>query len=237
MASNPMGVGRPTYRIKIKHCRDMAPETTRELHDIAGYFINEPVIGRQIFGWQVLLQAFMGLRASEVVRLRWDAAPRCAGHIDGNHIWLERSKHGVNPFAMIHPALADCLEALKTWRDEVHPGSPWFLPWYSDCASDPRRLTSALNSATAALELPKRTSHGLRSFFVVVRRSQGICDGQIAAEIGDASGAKIITQVYGAIPPNWAGGKKLDWTPECGPVAWAKWAPDHGKIVAFPATA
>jgi hypothetical protein len=60
----------------------------------------------------------------------------------------------------------------------------------------------------------------MRSFFVTVRRSQGIADGQIAAEIGDSSGAAIIASTYGSIPPNWQGGTVLTWLPENSPPAW-----------------
>jgi hypothetical protein len=46
------------------------------------------------------------------------------------------------------------------------------------------------------------TSHGMRAYYVTVRRSQGIKDGQIAAEIGDKSGVALIVSTYGDLPPN-----------------------------------
>lgn len=68
-----------------------------------------------------------------------------------------------------------------------------------------------------------RTSHDLRAFYVTVRRSQGIPDAQIAAEIGDRMGAAIIASTYGAIPPNWRGGPQIDFLPTKQEKAWSRW--------------
>jgi hypothetical protein len=52
------------------------------------------------------------------------------------------------------------------------------------------------------------------AFYVTARRSQAIPDAQVAAGIGDKSGATIIETTHGAIPPNWQGrGEPLDWLP------------------------
>ena len=54
-----------------------------------------------------------------------------------------------------------------------------------------------------------------------LRQPIEISDAQIAAEIGDASGASIIASTYGAVPPNWKGStQKLTWTPTKGAPAW-----------------
>jgi hypothetical protein len=60
----------------------------------------------------------------------------------------------------------------------------------------------------------------MRAYYVTARRSQGISDAQIAAEIGDSTGASIISSTYGAVPPNWRGGGKIGWLPANGPAAW-----------------
>jgi hypothetical protein len=59
----------------------------------------------------------------------------------------------------------------------------------------------------------------LRAYYVTVRRSQGVGDGQIADEIGDSSGAATVVQSYGGIPPNWRGAAGLTWMPK-GEPAW-----------------
>ena len=50
--------------------------------------------------------------------------------------------------------------------------------------------------------------------------SRGIPDGQIAAEIGDRTGASIIASTYGEIPPNWKGGEGMTWTAAGKPFPW-----------------
>jgi hypothetical protein len=42
---------------------------------------------------------------------------------------------------------------------------------------------------------------------------------------GDVTGASIIAQVYGAIPPNWRGGPGVSFLPETGFPAWHQWLP------------
>jgi len=82
------------------------------------------------------------------------------------------------------------------------------------------------------LVLPHVTAHGLRSFYVTKRRSDGIADAQIAAEIGD-NNVEMISQTYGDRPPNWTGGQKLSFLPSEGLPAWRRWAPAQDKIVAI----
>ena len=71
----------------------------------------------------------------------------------------------------------------------------------------------------------KVTSHGMRAFYVLVRRSWGIQDGVIAVELGIGSGPELIARTYGAVPANWrnGGGPRLSWLPT-GEPAWAKLA-------------
>jgi lipoyl-dependent peroxiredoxin len=89
-------------------------------------------------------------------------------------------------------------------------------------------LAHALAKAGPLVLGRRITSHGMRSFYVTVRRSQGISDGQIAAEIGDRTGPSIIASTYGSIPPDWqgrsgpdmaAGGGRfcVGWSIESGP--------------------
>ena len=63
----------------------------------------------------------------------------------------------------------------------------------------------------------------MRAFYVLIRRSWGIDDGQIAVELGQRSGAGLIATTYGDVPPNWrnGGGPKLKWLPK-GETAWAE---------------
>lgn len=235
----PVCLNRPKFRQEtVVHCRDNMPQDANELHALAAYLFDDP--RSESLGWQLLLEAFTGCRTAEVLKMRWDAKPRQAGFIEGDWLWLERSKGGVNPFAQIHPDLRDLLEALKRWRDTryaiacreaiemqlpVPELSPYFVP-SNRCPGKPCNkgsLTHALSriGPIIAGEGAVRTSHGLRAYYVTVRRSQGISDAQVAAEIGDKSGASIIVSTYGAIPDNWRGGKSLDWIPQEKEPAWS----------------
>jgi integrase len=201
------------------------PISGTELHNLARYFFERSQ--SEVLGWQILLEAMTGCRTSEILKLRWDAKHRGeAGFIEGDWLWISRSKGGVKPFCQIHPALKETLRWLKAWRNARHPESPWFLPSSRKTNGAPRKnrvtgilpvalksLTHALADAGKKVAGAKRTSHGLRAFYVTVRRSQGITDAQIADEIGDKSGASIITSTYGAVPPNWRGAAKLSWMP------------------------
>ncbi len=92
---------------------------------------------------------------------------------------------------------------------------------------DDRALAHALRRACTALQLPHRTPHAMRSFYVTKRRSDGASDAQIAAEIGDKT-VELIQRTYGDCPKNWIGGEKLDWLPKEGQPAWRKWSPPQG---------
>ena len=203
-----------------RRSREAAPATGDELHALAQALfasrINEP------YGWWLLLLALTGCRRSEVLELRLDASAGEPGHVEGQWLWLNRKKGGINPFALITPELSACIEAHHRWHTLRYPGHPYWIPHRNDkTAHAPAdALGKAMNRATAKLQLPRRTPHGLRAFYVTLRRSQGISDAQIAAEIGDATGAAIVAQVYGAVPPNWQGGKELAWLPSQGEPAW-----------------
>jgi integrase len=213
---------RPRFRsAKVRHCRDVMPVDADELHALAATLFEQPKSAP--LGWQLLLEAFTGCRTNEVLQLRWDAGAHQPGHIDGQWLWLARSKGGVNPFALIHPALRSLLSALKRWREDYNPKSPWFVPSFNREGRQPvdtSSLVHKLKDIAGPICGAHRTSHGLRAYYVTVRRSQGISDAQIAAEIGDRSGAEIIASTYGQIPPNWQGRAGLTWLPK-GLPAWS----------------
>lgn len=220
---NALAGARPRFyqASKARHCRDFAPVSGDDLHALATALFESP--RSECLGWQVLVQAMTGCRTSEVLRLRWDAKSRSdAGFVEGEWLWLRRSKGGVNPFAVVHPALKECLAALSDWRRRRFPGSPWFFPSPYDETRhvDSTALIHALKRISPLVSKGKRTAHGLRAFFVTVRRSQGISDAQVAAEIGDATGAAIVASTYGAVPPNWRGGPEIGFMPLDGLPAW-----------------
>jgi integrase len=215
-----------TRKSGTRHCRDNAPGSGTELHRIAEELLSKQ--DTEPLAWLLLLLALTGCRVSEILALRMDASERNQpGFIQEDWLWLNRAKGGVNPFAVLHPPLRDCIAAHKQWHLERFPNHPAWIPHRfsnkepaSSCS-----LNHALKRITAKLNLPHRHTHALRAFFVTVRRSQGVSDAQIAAEIGDVTGASIIAQVYGAIPPNWRGGPGVSFLPETGFPAWHQWLP------------
>lgn len=209
--SNPFTI-RPKFRAKVvRHCRESMPADATELHALARVLFEDP--GSEVLGWQLLFEAMTGCRTNEVLKLRWDAKSRYEpGFIEGEWLWLNRSKKGINPFVQIHPALKELLAQMRQWHQAKHPESPWFFPGKNPGQpSSTSSLTCALRRIAKLVGQGRRTSHGLRAYYVTVRRSQGISDAQIAAEIGDKSGAAIIVHTYGAIPPNWYGSVQMDW--------------------------
>jgi integrase len=206
----------------IQHCRDVAPESGDELNRLAAEFFACPQ--SEVLGWQMLMEAMTGCRTNEILKFRMDAAnTNTAGYIEGNYIFVQRSKRGVNPFAMIHPDLAEVINAHHHWHRNRFPDSPWWFPGNGTVtAVGVTALVHGLSRITRNLGLPHRTSHGMRSFYVTMRRSQGATDVQVAAEIGDKS-VDLIPRTYGNLPPNWTGRKGLSWRPTEGDPAWAEW--------------
>lgn len=213
-----------TASVKSKHRR---PRDAEELHVIARWFFK--LRESEVFGFQMLFEAFTGVRTSEALALRWDAKYGEPGFIDGEYLHLARKKQGVNPWVKIHPALATLIEKMKKWRvARAAPGrepSPWFFPSPYDAQKPVSKtgLVHALVRASKRLEgVAAYTSHGMRGYYATARRSEFAPDALIAAEMGDSSGAMIIVHNYGDLPPNWKDTKagKVGWLPEKGAPAW-----------------
>jgi integrase len=224
---NHLHHGRPRFhtRAMVTPSRDRSPASALELHRLAAWLLDDPRRATQSAGWVYLFQCLTGCRVSEMLRCRMDAAIFQPGFVDNQYFWLKRSKKGINPYAMIHDDFADCLAAHRLWHAKTFPKSPWYFPGRNDQPLRANSITKAVGRAAAAFRMPHRTSHGARAFYVTVRLSQGISAGQIAAEIGDVTGAPIIAQSYGGLPPDWRGGEHLAWKPKDVSPAWSRWLP------------
>jgi integrase len=225
IASNPIEHGRIQFcrSETVRHCREVQPASGDELHDLARFLFGNP--RSEVLGWQALFEAFIGQRTKEILRLRTDATERYQpGFVEGRHLWLHDSKthKGTFPYVEIHAALRDCLAAFQIWRQSHLSRSPWYFPSLHDPGkpADPTSLTHALGRACKAMGIAHRTSHGLRSYYVNVLRSQGKSDAEIALRIGHRTGGKLIVEVYGEILP-----VKLSFMPKDGPPAWSIFAP------------
>jgi hypothetical protein len=209
---------------RARHCRDCAPETGDELHEIVRLLFAGNQRGH-VLGWQALFEAFTGCRTNEVLLWRMDRHARGEpGFVESNKwLHLQRSKRGVNPWIVIdgRPELMALIEAHKQWHRTILEKTPWYFPSPENPAKPIRKwaLTARLGDLHKSGHLKKKiTSHGLRAFYVLVRRSQGISDGQIAAEIGDRT-ISLIETTYGSLPENWRGGNQVSFMPK-GKPAW-----------------
>lgn len=124
-----------------------------------------------------------------------------------------------------HEGLQGLLAAHAKWKTEYYPDSPWFFPGHDREANQPVHKSALAHTLrrlhTKKRITKKRTSHGMRAFYVTVRRSHGITDAQIAHEIGHTSGGSTLGKVYGGVPPEWlsGGGPRMSWLP-AGEPAW-----------------
>lgn len=226
----------------IRHCRESAPRSGDELHDIAAHLFEEP--RGQVIAWLALITAMVGGRVSEMISLRTDAGPQEPGNITDGVLWLRRAKKGSNNFFRIHPDLQVALEEFWRWRKwklGKRKSDWWFIGKDVSTPIGEQSLTHALRRAGELVCGTVRTAHGLRSFYVTVRRSQGASDPQIALEIGQTSGGREIVRTYGEATPI-----KVSWMPEKGKPAWeelykfyqsslpCKQVSKKGKIIRFP---
>jgi len=201
----------------VKHCRESAPRSGDELHDLAGALFDSK--RSQVLGWLTLITAMVGCRISEMLALRTDAKQGEPGNITNGVLWLRRKKKGANNFFVMHDDLKECLRHFDLWRQKQGPRvreSVWWFP--GKIAGQPveiQALTHALQRAGKIVAKAARTAHGLRSFYVTCRRSQGASDAQIALEMGHLSGGREIVRTYGDATP-----EKVHWMPSEGDPAW-----------------
>jgi len=98
-----------------------------------------------------------------------------------------------------------------------------FLPSHCGGSVGKGALVHALRRLHRTGKLKRKlTSHGMRAFYVLVRRSQGATDEQIAWEIGHSSNGACVKTTYGGVPENWrsGGGPNLKWFPSALKPAW-----------------
>jgi len=235
---NPLA-GRVRYHssTNARHAKAMAPSDTEELHEIVGHLFAER--RSEVLGWQAMFEAQTGLRTNEALTLRMDARPDEPGGLtaDGGSLCVRRSKKSgrENPYVQVHAGLRQLLDAHKAWHAQRYPKSSWYFPGRdrdADQSADKSVLTKALARLHKTKLVKKKiTSHGLRAFYVMVRRSNGISDSQIAWEINHIGGVSTLESVYGAVPPHWldGNGPKLGWIPKSAP-AWSKIKPVEGVV-------
>lgn len=229
---------RPRFQIasNVKHSRERSIESGDVLNAIANYFFKSPKSA--VMGWLTLFSGMTGCRNTELLGLRRDAKnPDDPGFIEGGYLFIRRAKSGLNPYLQLTGEFGETVDAFLEWRDLHFIRSPWFFPGRpANKRKSGKEVSSkaigelhgrmrkdsfrhALYRASQELGLPRCSPHGLRSFYVTKRRSDGAPDIQIAAEIGDRT-VSLISQTYGDVPPNWFGKHKISFRPSTGEPAW-----------------
>jgi integrase len=229
LSANPF-TNRPTYRDPgdVVHAPEAMPSDDDELHRIISDLFDA---GGQsvVAGAQLMFMAMTGLRPGEPGALRWDAIGDQPGarrtilrDAESVEVMLVgRTKSGTNPGIRIHSALADFLSAWAAYAKSEWPDSPWMFPdpqhpdrplvRYS--RSKDSHLCRLLQAAAARLGLGPRRPHGMRAYYVRVRRSQGVDDASIAVELGQGSGPGLIVRTYGQRLAILGGDGLYDWMP------------------------
>jgi integrase len=211
-----------------RHCRECAPESADELHTIAGLLFGNPK--SETLGWQLLFGGATGLRTNELLALRTDGRADEPGGVtdDQGSMCVRRSKSvgRDNPYIELRPDLRDLLIAHRAWKSQRFPKNNWYFPCRTQADDRPVNEGALGHSLQRLLrkELIKKpiTPHGLRAFYVKVRRSNGIPDAQICVEIGHVGGVATMENVYGSIPPHWlkGDGPRLGFVPTKAPLGW-----------------
>ena len=242
----------------VASCNEFMPGCDEELHRLCAVGLGTPA--GTVIAAHCIFQALTGLRPGEPSYLRWDAQrgadwhePGCcyrrlADGVDADYLAVHRLKtpakharrapHGYCPEVRVHPALAAFLAAWRPYARTHWPDSPWWFP-NPAAPAEPllpagthrNTLNRALDAWRRALGLPPRRPHALRAYYVRVRRSQGAGDAAIAEELGERTGARIISDIYGE-PQGKRGDGLFDWLPagDVRPV-WEKIKMPAGNIV------
>jgi len=219
---NPLA-DRPKYQksTSVKHCREFCPQSADELHEAAVMLFQHP--HSVVLGFQMLTEAYTGLRTSEVLKWGEDRFGTTTPDSKNLHVWRLKGQHHNNPYCLNHEGLQALLKAHAAWKMEYFPDSPLFLPSHCGGSVGKGALVHALRRLHRTGKLKRKlTSHGMRAFYVLVRRSQGATDEQIAWEIGHSSNGACVKTTYGGVPENWrsGGGPNLKWFPSALKPAW-----------------
>ena len=164
----------------------------------------------------MLGEAYSGLRTCEVLEWGDDVFGTRAEDGKNLHVWRCKGQHDNNPYVACHAGREALLTALAAWLKVSFAETCTFFPSYCGGRVGLRALAHALLRLFKKGKLKlKLTSHGMRAFYVLIRRSQGASDEQIAPEIGHTSNGLCIKKTYGSAPDSWrnGGAPNLSWLP------------------------
>ncbi len=258
MAHNPFAAfPRARTPAAVVSCNQQMPASDDEFHQISRHLFGDAATPtpQLVAGAQLLLQGLTGLRPGEPGALRWDAQAGSHRHQPGylhevtlggetkRRLAVDREKGGMTPYVAVHSALAAFIESWRQYHTAHWPGSPWWFPapWDPTAPMVPfgrsgeSRLSRYVADAVEQLRLPYRRAHAWRAYYVRVRRSLDVSDGQIADELGERTGESIIRSTYGD-PDGIRGDGQFDWLPSTGQPAWSSLTAP-ARVIPFTAAA
>ncbi len=213
---------RPKFRKNkdVVHCRTFMPEDAEELHDGLELLFKHP--HTVPLGFQLAHESYTGLRCEEI--MHW-GTQNC-GKLDPSgqyvHVWRVKGQHNENPYCELNDGLKVTMAAFKAWKKVHFPKAKVYIPSHFGGSVHPDSLKRALLRIRPKLKRPLKSHGAGRAFFVLVQRSWGHNDEEIADMVGQTSGGASIRSTYGGVPRNWRNGKlpKLSWLPIKRKPAW-----------------
>ena len=215
----------------IIHARKFRPESAEVIHALARELFKDEQY--QVYAWKLFFAMRTGCRDSELDKLtraaatendagyiRWLPAAQVAESNDGviGHLFLNRSKSGIEPWAEICAEFASLLKCFFAWHDARHGAAAASLPFFSGGAAAGRGQKSfgaKLGVTAKRLGLPHVTPHGMRSYFATKHWRDKKRPEEIARLMGDQSVA-LVQSTYADMEK----GAKLAWVPKDGRPAW-----------------
>lgn len=203
-----------------RHAKDCCPKNADEFADVARLLFSHR--HSEVLGWQMMFEGCCGVRTKEALGLKFKPAAGEPGDITGSSMLVKRAKKGEggdNSYTHIQDEFKVVLDAHEKWKEERYPGSPWMFPGRDRAAKGPVHLQALVKALDRLFEdgkCRKFTSHGMRAFKVLVQRSNGVKDEQIAVGLNHTGGVDSLRQAYGAVPPEWldGNGPKLTYLPK-----------------------
>ena len=192
--------GRKRHRksADIIHARKFRPESAEVIHALARELFKDGPF--QVYAWKLLFAMRTGCRDSELDKLtRAAATENDAGYIrwlpadqvaenksnaeksnkkwDGiiGHLFLNRSKHGIEPWAEICAEFAALLKCFFAWHERRHGADACRMPFFAGgvtASSRQKSFGAKLGAACRRLGLPHVTPHGMRSYFCLLYTSR-----------------------------------------------------------------
>lgn len=203
---------------RARHAKDACPGSSEEFWKVGECLFEKPKSGPsgEVLGWVWMFLGTTGMRTEEGVELKRDASGIAeSGFIQKAQRLIYSvpgKKKGKTKAYYLRDEALIVMEAMERWAERVRPRSPFYFPaqgrgrGHIGLQSLNHRLDELFESGKIETKL---IGHGARAFFVMVLRTLGIPDQQIALIINQSGGTKTLEESYGANPFGAHQGKKV----------------------------